>query len=289
MKHLLRDIRLVPVVLLATTCLLALKVFGLLLDGGYILGEETGPSGTRAARGARAAHDTQRPKQSPFAQDVFNMSDVTGSLGEKKPAPSAEKPKNQNVAEAATPKAADGKPADGKPIEPKPVTNGTPINLNNDRATSPAERAILERLQERRTELEARARELEIRESLLKSAEKRIEARVIELKDVESRASSATQKKEEADAARFKGLVTMYENMKAKDAAKIFDRLDLKILVEVASHINPRRMSDIMAQMAPEAAERLTVEFASRASATEKAAPGDDLPKIEGKPNGNGS
>jgi hypothetical protein len=44
-----------------------------------------------------------------------------------------------------------------------------------------------------------------------------------------------------------------------------------------------------MAQMAPEAAERLTVEFASRASSTEKAAPSNDLPKIEGKPNGNGS
>ena len=56
----------------------------------------------------------------------------------------------------------------------------------------------------------------------------------------------------------------MYENMKAKDAAKIFDRLEIKILVEVATQINPRRMSDILAQMSPEAAERLTVELAAR-------------------------
>ena len=56
----------------------------------------------------------------------------------------------------------------------------------------------------------------------------------------------------------------MYENMKPKDAAKIFDRLDIRVLIEVANQINPRRMSDILAQMSPEAAERLTVELANR-------------------------
>ncbi len=57
----------------------------------------------------------------------------------------------------------------------------------------------------------------------------------------------------------------MYENMKAKDAARIFERLDMKILVEVATQIKPAKMSEILAQMTPEAAERLTVELARRA------------------------
>ena len=78
----------------------------------------------------------------------------------------------------------------------------------------------------------------------------------------------------------------MYENMKAKEAAKIFDRLDMKILVDVASQINPRRMSDILAQMTPEAAERLTVELATRAG-SERTPPQAELPKIEGRPSGN--
>ncbi len=130
---------------------------------------------------------------------------------------------------------------------------------------SPAERAILERLSERRNELEQRARDLDMRESLLKAAEKQLEARINELKELEARANSAMQNKAEGEAQRFKNLVTMYDNMKAKDAAKIFDRLDMRVLIEVASQINPRRMSDIMAQMMPEAAERLTVELAARA------------------------
>jgi flagellar motility protein MotE (MotC chaperone) len=57
------------------------------------------------------------------------------------------------------------------------------------------------------------------------------------------------------------------------------------VLLEVASQITARRMSDIMAQMTPEAAERLTVELASRAS-PDKFQPATGLPKIEGKPNG---
>ncbi|MGC2812818.1 MAG: flagellar protein FlbB, partial [Bradyrhizobium sp.] len=140
---------------------------------------------------------------------------------------------------------------------------------------------ILERLQSRRLELDARAREMDIRESLLKAAEKRVESRVEELKGVESQISTATEQKGEADAARFKGIITMYEAMKPKDAAKVFDRLEMPVLFQIASQIAPRKMSDILGLMSPEAAERLTVEMARRASPDKSASA--ELPKIEGK------
>jgi flagellar motility protein MotE (MotC chaperone) len=76
----------------------------------------------------------------------------------------------------------------------------------------------------------------------------------------------------------------MYENMRAKDAAKIFDRLELPVLLDVASKINPRRMSDILSQMDPKSAEQLTVALANRANATVQAPAQKELPKIEGKP-----
>jgi flagellar motility protein MotE (MotC chaperone) len=148
---------------------------------------------------------------------------------------------------------------------------------------SPAERAILERLGERRQELDARARELEIRENLLKSAEKRLDDRVNELKGMESQAGSSAQKKDADEAARLRGLVTMYENMKAKDAAKIFDRLDMAVLVAVVTQMKPRTMADIMGQMQPETAERLTVELAGRATNAAAPAGPAELPKIESR------
>ena len=103
------------------------------------------------------------------------------------------------------------------------------------------------------------------------------------MKAVEARINTVVQQRDEDELKRFKGIVTMYENMKPKEASRIFDRLDLKILVDVATQMKPATMSAILAQMSPEAAERLTVELASRAAA-QKTQAADALPQIQGRP-----
>jgi flagellar motility protein MotE (MotC chaperone) len=245
-----RDIRVIPVVLIAIFGLAVLKVAGLVIDGGYVFDYQPGTT-----------------KRS-WAQESFNFptgrpdpADITGSVHEK-------------------PKEEAAKPAITAPEVAKP--DGVVLYPEQGQPVSPSERAILERLQSRRQELEARARELDIRESLLKATEKRIESKVEELKAVESRVTTATTQKSEADSAHFKGIITMYEGMKPKDAAKVFDRLDMSVLFEIASQIAPRKMSDILGLMSAEAAERLTVEMARRAG-SDKSASAADLPKIEGK------
>jgi flagellar motility protein MotE (MotC chaperone) len=248
-----RDIRVIPVVLVAIFSLAVLKVAGLVIDGGYVFDYK--PNATEKSW---AEENLNFPTGRKFADQ-----DITGSVHEK--------PKEEAKPVVAAPEAM-------KP--PEPATPPEP-------AVSPAERAILERLQSRRQELEARAREVDIRESLLKAAEKRIESKVEEMKAVEARIGATTEQKTETDAARFKGIITMYEGMKPKDAAKIFDRLDMGVLFEIASQIAPRKMSDILGLMQPEAAERLTVELARRASGEKSASAASSLPKIEGKPQPN--
>jgi flagellar motility protein MotE (MotC chaperone) len=278
MMRLVREFRLIPVVLLATASLAALKLLGLLLDGGYLLTDIDLNAVDRPihverdiATGAETVADNKIAVQQPgsaWAQWMLGLPDITGSVP-------AEKQAERNI-ERTT-----GTP----PPRPEKQPNGRVIDLEAKPAPSAAERAILERLQERRQELESRSREIELRDSLLKAAEKKFEAHANELRDLESSAGGALQKKEEAEVQRLKNLVTMYENMKAKDAARIFDRLEMRILVEVASQINPRRMSDILGQMSSEAAERLTVELANRATAGgERGTDIGNLPKIEGVP-----
>jgi flagellar motility protein MotE (MotC chaperone) len=160
-----------------------------------------------------------------------------------------------------------------------------PVNATPNPSPSAAERAILERLQERRQELEKRARELDIREGLIADAEKRVESKLMQIKEGQQQLATAAQKKEETEAARFKSLVTMYETMKPRDAAKIFDRLEVNVLLQVASMMNPRSMSEVLALMTPDRAEQLTVELANRAKASPKD-PSANLPKIEGHPTG---
>src|SRR6267142_5530952 len=246
-----RDIRVIPVVLIAIFGLAVLKVAGLVIDGGYVFD-----------------YQPQKTTRS-WAQETLNFpgskidpADVTGSTP---------KPKE----EAA-------KPAVPAPEAAKP--DGAIVYPDQSQPVSASERAILERLQSRRQELEARAREIDIRESLLKAAEQRIESRVQEMKSIEAKASAADEQKSEAENARFKNIVTMYEGMKPKDAAKVFDRLEMPVLIEIASQIAPRKMSDILGLMSPEAAERLTVELAHRAGADKSAAASTaELPKIEGR------
>jgi flagellar motility protein MotE (MotC chaperone) len=246
-----RNIRVIPVLLVAIASLAVLKVAGLAINGGYVFEYNSNPG------------------QKSWAEENLNFPsgredpDITGSThGAPKEAP--------------------------KPAEPesKP-TDGTAVDIEGQRPISPSERAILERLQSRRQEIEARQREIDIRESLLKAAEKRIESKVEEMKAVETRMSGAAAEQKQAEAQRLKGLVTMYESMKPKDAARVFDRLEMGVLIEIATQIAPRKMSDIMGLMQSEAAERLTVEMARRAGTGgggERAADAGDLPKIEGRP-----
>lgn len=53
-------------------------------------------------------------------------------------------------------------------------------------------------------------------------------------------------------------LVSLYEGMKPKAAAAVFDKLDTGTLLELAAHMNPRKLSPIMAAMDPEKASRIT-------------------------------
>ena len=298
MNRWLRDFRLIPIVLLAVSALFVLKSTGLVFDGGFTLGQRLAKSGaptmvvtTVTASPSIAmvspslpldvSADGQPPRKVSWMREMFNYPDVTGSI--KGTSESARDAGLVTGSAAAAPKADKPETAPPKPAEPKAQTPGTQVPLDQPSTVSAAERAILERLQERRQELDARAREFELRETLLKAAEKKLDARNNDLKAQEVRLKAGT-KRDEAESARYKNIVTMYENMKPKDAAKIFDRLDMKILIEVANTMAPRRMSEILAQMSPENAEKLTVELAARSS--EKASSNADLPKIEGKPTG---
>lgn len=300
MTRFIRDLRVIPIVLVATAGLLVLTLADLLFDGGRWFARNSRPHDADAV--IHVSPNEPPSGKLSWAHEMFNFpagtdqttvtsiapppitaadarsinaavpgGDITGSIAG---APSAAGPG------AAAPSAASGAPA------VKDAKAGTPRDIfPADGAALPtgAERAILERLQQRRVELDARSRELDIRETMVKAAEKRIAAQLAELKEVEARIGTEATQKDAAEANRFKGLVTMYENMKARDAAKIFDGLDMDVLLKVASQINPRQMADIMAQMNSEVAQRLTIEMASKAQQTGNAGP-EALPKIEGRP-----
>jgi flagellar motility protein MotE (MotC chaperone) len=298
----IRDLRFIPIALIASACLLTLKVADIALHSPYFFAGNNALPADGDVSVVRPIPDATAPAGSAlsWAQQMFNFPDGSGAVPAPSAAPSVRpqladldspditgsvnsEPANANSAPGAGSASSPPLGKDGKPTLPP---SGTVIPTDGVALPTGAERAILERLQQRREELDNRAHELDIRESLIQGAEKRMDSKLAELKEVEAQIKAATLQKDDAAKARLKGLVTMYENMKPRDAAKIFDGLDPNVLLEVAAEINPRTMADIAAQMSPDVAQRLTVELADKAQSQAKDgdASAANLPKIEGQP-----
>ena len=133
-------------------------------------------------------------------------------------------------------------------------------------AVSAAEIEILESLVARREEIEARARELDMREKLLATAELSIDAKIAELKKIEASIAGSIERFDEREEAKIKSLVKIYEKMKAKDAARIFNQLDESLLLSVVERMREAKAAEIIAQMSGDKARVVTMNLARRRS-----------------------
>jgi len=122
---------------------------------------------------------------------------------------------------------------------------------------------LLQKLAERRVEIDARARELESRVALLAAAESRIDRKIQDFKALQATIESLITNYDEQQDAKLLSLVKIYENMKPKDAARIFEELEMDVLLQVAERMKERSLAPIMAKMNPQRARDMTVELNS--------------------------
>lgn len=158
-------------------------------------------------------------------------------------------------------------PAEEEVLDPEvtgELTETAPADEKSDVPVeiSAAEREVLESLLDRRKQLDEREKQLQLREKLLLAAEKRVEERIGELKTIEARIEASFGKQEEERKAQMQNVVSMYENMKPKRAARIFDKLEMSVLIDVVKQMKTRKMAPILANMDAKVAQRLTVELA---------------------------
>jgi flagellar motility protein MotE (MotC chaperone) len=242
-------LRLVPVALLAAVGLLGLKLADAWLAFDAPAHAQSAPE-TPAKPAAGAPPTAIPPAAAPAA-----------------PAPD----------KAAAPAAAAGKPAaapQSGPDKPQALDPG---------AISPSEVELLQKLADRRAELDKRAAELSQREVLLQAAEKRIDDKIAKLTALEKDIGGIVDKHSEEDEARIKSLVKIYETMKPTDAARIFTQLDMPVLLGVLEHMKERNAAPILAAMEPGKAKAVTLALAERRdqrdkgdAAADKAAPAND-------------
>jgi flagellar motility protein MotE (MotC chaperone) len=134
---------------------------------------------------------------------------------------------------------------------------------------SPQEIEILQSLAQRRDELDKRAAEVDRHEALLQATEQRIDAKIAKLQEMEGTINDAFKKEDLKDDAKIKSLVKIYETMKPKEAARIFEQLDLPVLLDVLERMKETKTSPILASMDPVKAKAVTLALAARHPALE--------------------
>jgi flagellar motility protein MotE (MotC chaperone) len=160
----------------------------------------------------------------------------------------------------APPVAASHKPAP-PPVTPPIAVAPTQV-VPKPAEISDSERGLLLDLRRRRGELEAREAALASRDVVLSATEKRLNARVDELASLQSKLEALEQARQARDAQNWQGLVKLYEAMKPRDAAAIFNDLDKPVLLAVLDRMKDGKAAAVLAAMAPDRARQATADLA---------------------------
>jgi flagellar motility protein MotE (MotC chaperone) len=139
-----------------------------------------------------------------------------------------------------------------------------PMRSEDPLAMSDAEIEVLQQLSERRAELDRREEALEESEQLLEAARKRLEEDIARLEDLKTEIEGLLIEYDNQESKQLKRLVNIYSNMDSEDAARIFEDLDMKVLLKVVDRMNERRTAPILAEMESAKAQALTLELAKR-------------------------
>jgi len=225
----LGKIRLVPVTIFAATLMLTMKVADIFDDFNL----QNIP-----LQLSKAVAQDQTPKPSTTAQDE-KKSQQKAASGANNKTTSTEKESSKGKAS--------GKDEDNPDNDPTLFTQ--------------SEIDLLQELSDRREQIEKMSKQISLREGLLKAAEKRISKRVSELRLLQKTINDLIKTHDDQQETKMASLVKIYEAMKPKDAARIFEQLDLDTLLIVAERMKERKLAPVMAQMNPEKAKDVTVEL----------------------------
>lgn len=121
---------------------------------------------------------------------------------------------------------------------------------------------LLKELAKRRERLKEEEKDLAVRKQVLKATEERIEQKIHDLKILQNKLETLMASYDKKEHGKIMSLVKIYETMKPKDAAKIFNELEMEVLIRVVSNMKEVKLAPIIASMAPIKARELSMELA---------------------------
>lgn len=124
--------------------------------------------------------------------------------------------------------------------------------------------ALFAALRRREAELEALSTELDAREAELDAAARRLEERLIQLDAAKEEFAALLATIDQAARQDVEHLISMYERMKPREAAPLFDSMDPVFAAGFIGRMRADRAAAIMAAMQPDRAYAITLALAGR-------------------------
>lgn len=149
-------------------------------------------------------------------------------------------------------------------LDAEEFQGGGGIQELDSAAISPAELEVLQSLRQRRRELDERERSLALREQMQRAAEHTLESRIEDLKKLKADVEGLLRQFDEEREAELKTLAVYYEKMKAKDAARVFNVLELTYLIDIVERMKDAKVAEIIGKMDTLKARELTTELVRR-------------------------
>lgn len=139
-----------------------------------------------------------------------------------------------------------------------------PEDEDDAHAFTASEIEVLQALSQRRENLDKRERMIADKEALLEAAAQEVDRKIAELNKLKAEMERLLGTQQQMEEGRLKSLVKIYEGMKPKEAAIIFNTLDLDVLLAIIGNMNERKATPIMAEMDPEKARIVTIRLAEQ-------------------------
>ena len=226
-------LRLIPTLIFAAVLLLGLRV-GALWEG--LTATETGIGVARSL--AKSAEESKK--------DAAETAEDAGAPDKADPSPAVDE--------------------DGKRIVKARAIETDPVLFTK------SEVKLLQDLANRRANLDTREKALDDRAAVLKAVEDRIDAKMAALKETQTRIKDLLAEYDDKEAEKIRNLVKIYEGMKPKAAARIFNKLEMEVLLRVVAKMRSNKSAPVLAAMDADLARAVTLELAERARLPETVA-----------------
>jgi flagellar motility protein MotE (MotC chaperone) len=170
------------------------------------------------------------------------------------------------TAQAATPAAPERPPPATPSAQPAMAPTEQPaVTPAAEESAAPigdGERTVLLDLRQRRQALDSREAGLTARESLLAATEQKLSGRVAELQALQKKLEALEAARQEREDTSWQRMVKLYETMKPRDAATIFNELDMPVLLQVVDRMKEAKAAPVLAAMQPDKAREVTAQIA---------------------------